>query len=133
MEWKEHITKWKESITEWKEHISKWKEHIKTIVERICFAHKAVTAFHRADINARGFLCHRQKAFFDVRIFDPNAQCHENKTLKICYELNKHEKKSWTRFAYSPCFLDNRWCVKRMLHVCQTIVSDDLTKTKRRI
>ena len=31
--------------------------------------------------------------FFDVRIFDPNAQRHENKTLKRCYETNEYEKK----------------------------------------
>ena len=36
----------KRAQTEWKEHINKSKEHIKTIVERICFAHKSVTAFH---------------------------------------------------------------------------------------
>ena len=35
----------------------------------------------RADISARGFWCRGQRAFFDVRIFDPNAQHHENKTL----------------------------------------------------
>ena len=28
----------------------------------------------------------------DVRIFDRNAQRHENNTLKRCYKLNKHEK-----------------------------------------
>ena len=47
----------------------------------------------RADISARGFWCRRQRTFFDLRIFDPNAQRHENKTLKRCYELNEHEKK----------------------------------------
>ena len=38
-------------------------------------------------------LCRGQRTFFDVRIFDPNAQRHENKTLKRCYELNESEKK----------------------------------------
>ena len=33
------------------------------------------------------------KDIFDERIFDPNAQRHENKTLKRCCELNEHEKK----------------------------------------
>ena len=46
-----------------------------------------------ADIGGRGFWCRGQRAFFDVRIFDPNAQRHENKTIKRCYQLNKHEKK----------------------------------------
>ena len=35
----------------------------------------------RADISTRGFWCRGQRAFFDVRIFDPNAQRHENKTI----------------------------------------------------
>ena len=47
----------------------------------------------RADISARGFWCRGQRAFFDVTIFDPNAQRHENKALKRCYELNGHEEK----------------------------------------
>ena len=38
-----------------------------------------------ADINPRGF--------FDVRIFDANAQSLENRTLKRCYETNKLENK----------------------------------------
>ena len=47
----------------------------------------------RADISARGFWWHGQRAFFDVRIFDLNAQRNENKTLKRCYKLNEHKKK----------------------------------------
>ena len=46
-----------------------------------------------ADISARGFWCRGQRAFFDVRVFDENAQRRENKTLKKCYELKEHEKK----------------------------------------
>ena len=34
-----------------------------------------------------------QKAFFDVRVFDPNAQSYSKKTLKQCYSLNENEKK----------------------------------------
>ena len=37
--------------------------------------------------------CRGQRTFFDVRIFDLNAQHHENKTIKRCYELNEHDKK----------------------------------------
>ena len=48
----------------------------------------------RADISARGFRCRGQRVFFGVRrIFDPNAQHHENKTIKRCYELNERGKK----------------------------------------
>ena len=46
----------------------------------------------RADVSARGFLCCGQRSFFDVRVFDSNAQRHENKTLKKD-ALNEHEKK----------------------------------------
>ena len=78
----------------------------------------------RADISAGGFWCRGQRTFFDVRIFHPNAQHHENKTLTRCYEMNEHEKKR----DYSSRILnaDNRSYGK------QVIVSDDLTKTKRR-
>ena len=47
----------------------------------------------RADISPRGFWFLGQRAFFDVRVSDPNAQRHGNKTLKRCYELGEHEKK----------------------------------------
>ena len=47
-----------------------------------------------ADISARGFWCRGQSTFFDVRIFDLNAQRHENKALKRCCELNELEKKT---------------------------------------
>ena len=46
------------------------------------------------DISARRFWCRGQRAFFDVRIFYPNAQRLENKTHKKCYKLNEREKKT---------------------------------------
>ena len=46
-----------------------------------------------ADVSARVFWCRGQRAFFDVRFFDLNAQGHENKTFKRCYELNEYKKK----------------------------------------
>ena len=45
-------------------------------------------------ISVRALWCRVQRAFFDVRIFDPNAQRHENKTFKRFYELNEHKKES---------------------------------------
>ena len=41
-----------------------------------------LSAEARADISARGFWCRGQRAFFDVKVFDPNVQRHENKILK---------------------------------------------------
>ena len=35
-----------------------------------------------------------QKAFFDVRVFNPNARRYSKETLKQCYSLNENEKKS---------------------------------------
>ena len=46
-----------------------------------------------SDINARGFWSIGQKAFFDIRVFDPNTQRRQSKTLWKCYEMNEHEKK----------------------------------------
>ena len=51
----------------------------------------------QADISVRRFWCRGQSAFFDVRIFDPNAQRHEKKIFKRCYEFNKHEKRKEIR------------------------------------
>ena len=47
----------------------------------------------RSDISARGFWIREQRAFFDIRLFDPNAQLHQSKTLRKCYEINEQEKK----------------------------------------
>ena len=38
----------------------------------------------QANISPRRFWCRGQRAFFDVSIFDSNAQRHENKTFKRC-------------------------------------------------
>ena len=58
----------------------------------------------RADISTRGFWCSGQSAFFDVRIFDPNARRHQNKTLKTCHKLNEHEKKRENKVRLLPLF-----------------------------
>ena len=34
-----------------------------------------------------------QKAFFDVRVFDPNDQSYSKQILEQCYSLNENEKK----------------------------------------
>ena len=47
----------------------------------------------RLDISASGFWVKGQRAFFDVRVFDPNAQRHRNSDLKRCYEKDETEKK----------------------------------------
>ena len=88
----------------------------------------------RADISARGFWYLGQRAFFDVRIFDPNAQRHENKTFRRCYELNEHEKKkgyssrilnveqgSFTPLVFSITGGMGRECSMFVKRLCQMI------------
>ena len=46
----------------------------------------------RLDICARSFWVSGQKAFFDVRVFDPNARRYSKQTLSQCYSVNENEK-----------------------------------------
>ena len=47
----------------------------------------------RLDIATRQFWDREQKAFFDVRIFNPFAQKHLNQSLNIAFNQNEREKK----------------------------------------
>ena len=47
------------------------------------------------DVCPRSFSVSGQKAFFDVRVFDPNAQRYSKQTLKQCFSLNENEKKRY--------------------------------------
>ena len=47
----------------------------------------------RVDIKSRGFWVRGQQAFFDVRVFDPNAKRYLHKALPQCYIQNEKEKK----------------------------------------
>ena len=47
----------------------------------------------RLDITARGFWNRGQQAFFDLRVFDPNACRYLNKSLQQCHAMSEHEKK----------------------------------------
>lgn len=47
----------------------------------------------RLDISARGFWTTGQVAFFDVRVFYPNAKRHVSQSLTQCYVANETEKK----------------------------------------
>ena len=47
----------------------------------------------RVDIKSRGFWVRGQQTFFDVRLFDPNANWYLNKALPQCYIQNEKEKK----------------------------------------
>ena len=43
----------------------------------------------RADIHVRGFWGHRQSAFFDVRVFHPNAQSYCNSSISAVYRCHE--------------------------------------------
>ena len=47
----------------------------------------------RLDISARGVWSREQRAFFDVRVFDPNARSYQNQSLSQAYRKNELEKK----------------------------------------
>ena len=47
----------------------------------------------RTDISARRFWIRGQRAFFDMGVFDPNAQRYQSKAQRKCYEINEQEKK----------------------------------------
>ena len=47
----------------------------------------------RLDVKARGFWRKGQDAFFDVRVFHPNASSYRNKPLSSLYRQHENEKK----------------------------------------
>ena len=47
----------------------------------------------RLDVSARGLWGPMEKAFFDVRIFHPNATSNRSKTLPQLYQAHENEKK----------------------------------------
>ena len=52
-----------------------------------------VSAEARLDIKARGFWNLAQDAFFDVRVFHPNAPCYRSKGLAAIYKQHESSKK----------------------------------------
>jgi hypothetical protein len=47
----------------------------------------------RADIRAKGFWTRNQSAFFDVRVFFPNADSYKSKSIPAAYRGHENEKK----------------------------------------
>ena len=50
----------------------------------------------RSDVSARRFWIREQRTFFDIKIFDPNAQRHQSKAIRKCYEINAQQKRENT-------------------------------------
>ncbi|KAG0718112.1 hypothetical protein GWK47_053125 [Chionoecetes opilio] len=46
----------------------------------------------RVDVSARGFWTRGQRAFMDIRIFDPMAACHRGISLEAAHQRNEQEK-----------------------------------------
>ena len=47
----------------------------------------------RVDVCARGFWTRGQRAYFDIRIFDPSARCYQDLSLEAAHRRNEQEKK----------------------------------------
>lgn len=47
----------------------------------------------RSDIKAKGFWCRQQSAFFDVRVFHPNAPSYRNTSISSLYRSQENMKK----------------------------------------
>ena len=44
----------------------------------------------RVDVSARSFWVRGQKAFFDVRIFNPTAKCYSTQSLNATHKRNEN-------------------------------------------
>ena len=60
-----------------------------------CFAYRVANTDDgaRTDVSARGFWTRGQKAFVDIRIFNPIANQYSNQNLKAAHRQNEREKK----------------------------------------
>ena len=47
----------------------------------------------RLDVSARGFWQREQRAFFDVRVFNPFSKSHLNQKLDTAFSSNENGKK----------------------------------------
>ena len=101
----------------------------------------------RVDIAARGFWQRCEKAFFDVRVFNPYASTHRRQTLNSCFNVNEREKKRqynqriievehgsftpvafqrlwlwwlWKRNTAFPLFSGRKACGKKFFEFCQS-------------
>ena len=50
----------------------------------------------KVHIRSRSFWKRRQQAFFDFRVFDPNACRYRNRSLQQCHVMNEQEKNQLT-------------------------------------
>ena len=60
--------------------------------ERLCHLTANKHNDARVDVSARGFWTRGQRAYFDIRIFEPMAQCYREQSLETAHERNEREK-----------------------------------------
>ena len=60
--------------------------------ERLRYRTANVSNEARVDVSARGFWMRGQRAFLDIRIFDPMAACHRELSLHAAHLRNEQEK-----------------------------------------
>ena len=79
--------------------------------EKFNFATTNVMDGARADVSAQGFWGDRyQRAFFDVKVFNPNSSSYRNLQLTTAYRNQEREKQR----KYEQCIRESRWV--RSLH-----------------
>ncbi|KAG0711346.1 hypothetical protein GWK47_020786 [Chionoecetes opilio] len=60
--------------------------------EHVLYRTSNTTNEARVDVSARGFWTRGQRAFLDIRIFDPMAACHQRIPLEAAHQKNEREK-----------------------------------------
>ena len=67
--------------------------HLETLTGEVLSSSANSSDEARLDFSARGFWQKGQKAFFDVRVFNPFAKSHLNQKLNTAFKSNENEKK----------------------------------------
>ena len=67
--------------------------HLETLTGEVLSSSANSSDEARLDFSARGFWQKGQKAFFDVRVFNPFAKSHLNQKRNTAFKSNENEKK----------------------------------------
>ena len=110
------------------------------------FTHRSanVSAEARLDIKARSFWNSTQDAYFDVRVFHPNAPCHRSRDLAAVYKQHESAKKreynqqvqNVEQGVFTPLVLTTTGSMGRGpggLHILQTSGQHAITKARQAI
>ena len=67
--------------------------HLQTLTGEILTSSTNSSDEARMDVSVQGFWQRGQRAFFDVRVFNPFAKSHVNQRLETAFTSNENEKK----------------------------------------